>query len=57
MTARDPYFVKRGRVDEDRHIRAVDSSLRFMHNHIDVYGNPVRVSSTPQNDRAPLTSE
>jgi hypothetical protein len=44
MTARDPYFVKRGRVDEDRHIRAVHSSLRFMHNHIDVYGNPVRVS-------------
>jgi hypothetical protein len=43
MTARDPYFVKRGRVDEDRHIRAVDSSLRFMHNRLDVYGNLVRV--------------
>jgi hypothetical protein len=57
MTARDPYFVKRGRVDGDRHIRVVDSSLRMMHNTADVYGNPVRLSSTPQHGEARLTNE
>lgn len=47
MTGNDPYFVKKGRVDEDGHIRAVDSSLRIMHNPFDVYGNPVRKCNIP----------
>lgn len=38
MTRHDPYFVRRGWVDEDGHIRVVESSLKIMHNMHDVHG-------------------
>jgi hypothetical protein len=46
MTSRNPYFVMRGRVDEDGHIRVVDSSLRLMHNRVDVYGDLVSMANS-----------
>jgi hypothetical protein len=39
MTKRSPYYVRKGRVDEDGHIRVVESSLIIMHNPLGVYGN------------------
>jgi hypothetical protein len=39
MTKRSPYYVRKGRVDGDGHIRVVESSLIIMHNPLDVYGN------------------
>lgn len=55
MTGNNPYFVKKGRVDEDGHIRAVDSSLRIMHNPLDVYGNLVRKSKISTSHDPSLT--
>ena len=37
MTANDPYYVRRGWVDEDGHIRVIESSLKIMHSVDDVY--------------------
>jgi hypothetical protein len=39
MTKQDPYYIKKGRVDDDGHIRVVQSSLKIMHNPVDVLGN------------------
>ena len=46
MTERDPYYVKKGRVDDDGHIRAVESSLVIMHNPIDVFGEKATHNQT-----------
>lgn len=48
MTGHDPYYVRRGWVDEDGHIRAIESSLKIMHSVDDVYGN----DTTDDNDDA-----
>lgn len=39
MMGHDPYYVRRGWVDEDGHIRVLESSLKIMHNAEDVYDN------------------
>jgi hypothetical protein len=38
MAKHDPYYVRRGWVDEDGHIRCIESSLKIMNNVDDVYG-------------------
>lgn len=37
MARHDPYYVRRGWVDEDGHIRVTESSLKIMHNMNDVH--------------------
>ena len=37
MTGRDPYYVRKGWVDDDRHVRVVQSSLKIMQSMDDVY--------------------
>lgn len=37
MTRRDPYYVRKGWVDDDRHVRVVQSSLKIMQSMDDVY--------------------
>lgn len=46
MTELDPYYVKKGRVDDDGHIRAVESSLMIMHNPVDVFGEKATDNQT-----------
>lgn len=39
MIGRDPYYVRKGWVDDDRHVRVVQSSLRIMQSIDDNYGD------------------
>ena len=35
MTGHDPYYVRRGWVDEEGHVRVIQSSLKIMNNTVD----------------------
>ena len=48
MTGRDPYYVRKGWVDEDRHIRVVQSSLKIMMT--DIHDNDTNTDGNAMTD-------
>lgn len=50
MARHDPYYVRRGWVDEDGHIRVIESSLKIMHSADDVYGKDIATDDDDDDD-------
>ena len=57
MARHDPYYVRRGWVDEDGHVRVIESSLKIMHSADDVYGNVTATDDTATNDEVEVATK